>query len=81
MTRDEAIQVFRSHFSTSKKGWWEVIVDSLSELGVLKLDEPIEPNQVFFSAMGDTPMTQRDVGKILAIINACGLKLVEKGDD
>lgn len=75
MKRAEAVKLTREiggYYSPEK------FIELLEALGLLNLEETPDPNQLFFSAMGDVPMNQRDVGKILAIINALGLKLVEK---
>jgi hypothetical protein len=78
MTKEQAIAVLQQHMMNHNTTSSEAFINAFIGLGMLEVDEPVEPNQLFFSAMGDVPMERRDVGKILAIINGLGLKLVEK---
>lgn len=84
MTREKALSIIKERMNYDKTtGEWDGLspfglIHILVELGILEVEEELEPNQLFFSAMGEVPMNQRDVGKILAVINALGLKLTEK---
>ena len=81
----DAIAIIKNHMEYVEGkhgGFWasspSSMADMFQELGILTIEEVQEPNQIFFSAMGEVNMNHRDVGMILQTINNCGLKLVEK---
>ena len=69
MTRDEAIQIQNRHIPHD-------IVDILWDLGVLKLDPPLTPDQRINIAINSLG-SQRDAGHVRDALKKAGFKIVE----
>ena len=75
MTRDEAIKIVEDQ--SGSKNFIEALVDALSGLGIIKLDEQKSANQRFDEALsGIVALEWRD--RYWKIIHDAGLKIVEK---
>ena len=75
MTRDEAIKIVEDQ--SGSKNFIEALVDALSGLGIIKLDEQKSTNQRFDEALsGIVAREWRD--RYWKIIHDAGLKIVEK---
>lgn len=73
MTREEAIEICRRNGNSSSKPWYEIDVDNLVELGLLKLNPPApSPEQIFSDAWRNCVSAH----VVLEILAANGFKLV-----
>jgi hypothetical protein len=87
MTRDEAIKVILdNHYPEHQRGaldpwcrqWCERTIDVFARLGMLKLDEPKSAEQKFIDACCDRDFHKPMVERIVDVIAAANLKIVEK---
>jgi hypothetical protein len=78
MTRDEAIAKVKIVYDPSKlTNPPAFIVDALASLGILKLDEPMSPEEKLALVLGATNIRD-SLGTVMRAIESAGLKIVEK---